>query len=77
MLHFGIYTKYSLYELYHCKTFARENEIHRVKTISDPDPNPDPDPDPYQNEMDPQHCFLFFHLVASYLCTYEAPKLGN
>ena len=30
----------------HCKTFNRENKIHRVKTISDPDP--------YQNKTDPK-----------------------
>ena len=31
----------------HCKTFNRENKIHRVKVTSYPDP--------YQNKTDPKH----------------------
>ena len=34
----------------HCKTFDRENKIHRVKITSDPDP--------YQNKTDPKHWLL-------------------
>ena len=33
----------------HCKTFDRENKIHRVEINSDPDP--------YQNKTDPKHCW--------------------
>ena len=51
--HFGIYSIYSLYKLSPCKTFKRENKIHRVKVTSDPDPY-SLEPDPYQNETDPK-----------------------
>ena len=31
LLHFGFYSKYSLYEKKHCKTLIKEIKIHRVK----------------------------------------------
>ena len=37
----------------HCKTFNKENKIHRVKIIRNG--SEDPDPDMYQNKTDPKH----------------------